>query len=128
MKYNAKNKKTAAYQVGVQGYAFMNDRAFCNCQKTKLASSDSPHDAWFNCWKEYKDAYNSDPDKWVEKYLPLESSELSAVSSNIKGIIKNNLVLEVDATTAGSKLVGAAIRNQLREYAKVELKEKIEKH
>ena len=115
-----------AYQIGTQGYALMNDRAFCNCQKKKMETSDSPWEAWSSCWEEYKEAYNGDPDKWLEAYIPLESSKY-IVSSSTKNIIKNNLVKDVEELKGDSPYVGASIRNVLRHYAIKELKEKIEK-
>jgi hypothetical protein len=126
MKYNHKFLKKAAYQIGVQGYALMNDRAFCNCQKKKMETTASHHEAWFDCWKEYKDAYNGDPDKWLEKYIPLKAKKIEA-SSNIKKLVSNNLIPDVESVVGDSEHVGASIRNQLRTYAKEELKEKLEK-
>jgi hypothetical protein len=120
-----KKMEKIAYEVGTQGYAIMNDRAFCNCQKKKMASSNSPHDAWFDCWEEYKDAYNSDPDKWLEAYVPLEEYTKVKESSSIKKMIKENFITDVEDRIGDSKMVGASIRNQIRHYIHEELKEKI---
>jgi uncharacterized protein YeeX (DUF496 family) len=120
-----KKMQKLAYEVGTQGYAIMNDRAFCNCQKKKMKNTDSHHDAWFDCWTEYKEAYNADPDKWLETYVPLEDYIKVAKSANIKKIIKENFVKDVEERIGESKMVGASIRNQIRHYIHEELKEKI---
>ena len=116
-----------AYQIGTQGYALMNDRAFCNCQKRKMEGSDSGWEAWNSCWEEYKEAYNGDPDKWLETYIAPQSKKNVKASSLIKKIIKENLITDVEALRGDSMYAGASIRNVLRSYAVKELKEKIKK-
>jgi DNA primase large subunit len=122
-----KNKKMEkiAYEIGTQGYAIMNDRAFCNCQKKKMQTTASHQDAWFDCWEEYKEAYNSDPDKWLAEYVPLEDYVKIKESSSIKKMMKESFVKDVEERIGESKLVGASIRNQIRHYIHEELKEKI---
>jgi len=122
----SKKMEKLAYEVGTQGYAIMNDRAFCNCQKKKLETTASNQDAWFDCWTEYKEAYNSDPEKWLAKYVPLEDHSKIVASSSIKKMIKENFVSDVEERIGNSKLVGASIRNQIRHYIHEELKEKIQ--
>jgi hypothetical protein len=118
--------KKIAHQIGTQGYALMNDRAFCNCQKKKMETKESHHEAWFDCWEEYKTAYNEDPDKWLEKYISIvDDKALIKGSETIKNMIKANLVNDVETVKGDSEYVGATIRNVLRHYAKEELKEKI---
>ena len=126
MKNNEKIQKIA-HQIGTQGYALMNDRAFCNCQKIKSEKKDSPWESWNECWEEYKKAYNSEPDKWLGKYLSSEENKKVQASENIKKIIKENFVKDVEEAKGDSKFVGASIRNVLRHYAVEELKEKLEK-
>lgn len=115
-----------AYQVGTQGYALMNDRAFCNCQKRKMESTDSAWEAWNSCWEEYKEAYNGDPDEWLAAYIGPDKKRAKA-SSDAKAMIKAHLVKDVEDLRADSPYVGASIRNVLRSYAVKELKDKIEK-
>ena len=126
MKNNEKIQKIA-YQIGTQGYALMNDRAFCNCQKIKSEKKESGWESWNECWEEYKKAYNSEPDKWLEKYLSLEDGKKVEASDNIKKIVKENFVKDVEEAKGDSKFIGASIRNVLRHYAVEELKEKLEK-
>ena len=128
MSKNMQDKiKKIAHQIGTQGYALMNDRAFCNCQKKKMDKKDSHHEAWFECWEEYKTAYNSEPDKWLAKYVPInDETSLIKGSETVKTMIKANLVNDVESTRGDSPHVGATIRNVLRHYAQEELKEKIE--
>jgi len=116
-----------AKMVGVQGYAFMNDRAFCNCQKKKMETKESHWEAWSECWKEYKEAYNSDPEKWLATYIPLNERENIKTSETIKELVKDSLTKDVEELKSGSQYVGASIRNVLRHYAAIELKEQIEK-
>jgi len=126
---NKEHKKIEklAYQVGTQGYSLMNDRAFCNCQKKKLEKTDSPWEAWNGCWEEYKEAYNSDPAKWLKAYIPLEDSKTITAESNIKKMIKENFVKDVEEMKGDSPFTGVSIRNTLRCYAREELKDKIQK-
>jgi len=126
---NKENLQKIAHQVGTQGYALMNDRAFCNCQKKKTEAMDSAWEAWNSCWEEYKDAYNGDPDKWLETYIPLSSKKKvqASFSPKIKKIVKDNLINDVEALKGESPFTGASIRNVLRSYALKELKDKIEK-
>ena len=126
MRYNVKIEKIA-YQIGTQGYALMNDRAFCNCQKDKSEAKDSGWEAWSECWKEYKEAYNGDPDKWLEKYLSQNDKRVLTAETNVKEMIKENFVKDVEKLKGESPFVGASIRNVLRHYAKEELKDKITK-
>ena len=94
--------------------------------KKKMETKNSHHEAWFDCWEEYKTAYNDTPDKWLEKYVPIhDGKELVKGSENIRNMIKANLVTDVEAVKGDSEYVGATIRNVLRHYAKEELKEKI---
>ena len=55
----------------------------------------------------------------------LEDPENVKISSSIKKLVKESLIKDVEDTVGDSEIVGATIRNQLREYAKEELKEKI---
>jgi len=126
MKHNQRITKIA-YQIGTQGYALMNDRAFCNCQKRKAETMDSAWEAWNSCWDEYKEAYNGDPDKWLETYIAPDSKKKIKASSEIKTMVKDNLVSDVEGLKGDSPYVGASIRNVLRSYAVKELKDKIEK-
>jgi hypothetical protein len=48
-------------------------------------------------------------------------------SAEIKRIVKENLISDVEELKGDSKHVGASIRNVLRSYAVTELKEKIKK-
>ena len=120
--------KKLAKMVGVEGYAFMNDRAFCNCQKQKMEKTESHWEAWSECWTEYKEAYNSSPYKWLEEYIPLQERENIKTSESTKKMIKEKLVADVEQLSKESRYVGASIRNVLRHYAVLELKEQIEKN
>lgn len=124
---NTKHLEKLAKMVGTQGYAFMNDRAFCNCQKKKMASTDSHWEAWSECWEEYKEAYNSDPEKWLAEYVPLQERDNVKTSESTMKMVKDQLVEDVENLRSNSKYVGASIRNVLRRYAVLELKEQIEK-
>jgi len=128
MKVMQKSEKLLkmAYQIGTQGYALMNDRAFCNCQKRKMETMDSGWEAWSSCWEEYKEAYNGDPDKWLEAYIGPNKKKKVSASSELKMMIKENLIQDVEGLRGESPYVGASIRNVLRSYAVKELKDKIE--
>ena len=124
--------KKLAYQIGVQGYALMNDRAFCNCQRIKKANTTSGWEAWESCWTEYKDAYNNmkafelQNDTFLSKYLSQEDvKSIKTSSSQIKNI-KDGLIQEIDGLAETSKYVGASIRNSLRRHAHNELANLIE--
>lgn len=119
--------KKIAYQIGTQGYALMNDRAFCNCQKRKMESMDSAWEAWNSCWEEYKEAYNGDPDEWLAAYIPADTAKKVEASAGIKQMVKDNFVKDVEDLKGDSPYAGASIRNVLRSYAVRELKDKIEK-
>lgn len=131
MSYNKKMKKLA-YQVGVQGYHMMNDRAFCNCQRIKRQETDSGQEAWFECWEEYKECFaNAKPfhleeDPWLTKYIGQEDLKSIKTSSSSKKITKESFIKEVDEIVGDSKAVGATIRNVLRNFAHSELKDLIE--
>jgi hypothetical protein len=103
---NIKKIEKLAKEVGVQGYAFMNDRAFCNC---------------------HKEAYNTDPEEFLSKYVPLGEIKKVKTSQSIKDLVKENFIKDVEELRAESKYVGASVRNVLRSYAVAELKDKIEK-
>ena len=124
---NKEKLQKIAYQIGTQGYALMNDRAFCNCQKQKMDKLKSGWEAWNTCWDEYKKAYNGDPEEWLKAYIPLESSKKVEASSDIKKMVKENLIKDVEELKSNSTYTGASIRNVLRSYAVKELKDKIEK-
>lgn len=124
---NKEKLQKIAYEIGTQGYALMNDRAFCNCQKKKMETSGSAWEAWNSCWEEYKKAYNGDPEEWLKVYIPLGKSKKSEASTEVKKMIKENLVKDVEELKGKSVYVGASIRNVLRTYAVKELKEKIKK-
>lgn len=126
MKHNQKMSKMA-YQIGIQEYALMNDRAFCNCQKIKREKTDSDWEAWNNCWEEYKEAYNGDPDKWIEAYISNKKGLKSEALSDTKKFMKENFIKDVEHLKGSSKYSGASIRNVLRSYASKELKEKTKK-
>lgn len=124
---NKKHLEKLAKMVGITGYSFMNDRAFCNCQKIKKDKTDSHWEAWSECWAEYKEAYNSDPDKWLANYIPLQERKNIKTSESTKKMVKDQLVDDVENLSKNSQYVGASIRNVLRHYATLELKEQIEK-
>lgn len=119
--------KKIAYQIGTQGYALMNDRAFCNCQKKKMDATGSAWEAWNSCWEEYKETYNGDPDKWLATYIPINVEKNVMASSEIKKMVKENFIKDVEDLRGESPFTGASIRNVLRSYAVKELKDKIKK-
>jgi hypothetical protein len=119
----SETKKNKGKPTSVQGYAFSNDRAFCNCQKQKFEKTGSHWQAWNDCWEEYKEAYNENPDGWIKKYLPLAERTNIKKSERIKNIIKKSFVSDVESIKGNSKYSGSSIRNVLLNYADIELKE-----